>query len=125
MARLLLVEDNRVNLELMTYVLTAFGHEVVAVDNGPAALEALRAAPVDLVLCDVHMPGMDGLHLLSELRGDTATADLPVIAVTASAMVGDEERLLAAGFDGYLSKPIDPHAFAQQVQGFLGVRRRP
>jgi len=124
-ARLLVVEDNRVNLELMTYVLTAFGYEVVAVDNGPAALEALRAAPVDLVLCDVHMPGMDGLHLLKELRQDAATAGLRVIAVTAAAMVGDKERFLAAGFDGYLSKPIDPHAFAQQVQGFLDVKRSP
>jgi CheY-like chemotaxis protein len=122
-ARLLVVEDNRVNLELMTYVLTAFGHEVVAVDNGRAALEALRAAPMDLVLCDVHMPGMDGLHLLKEVRQDATIADLPVIAVTAAAMVGDKERLLAAGFDGYLSKPIDPHGFAQQVQGLVGVRR--
>jgi CheY-like chemotaxis protein len=122
-ARLLLVEDNRVNLELMTYVLTAFGHEVVAVDNGPAALEALRTAPVDLVLCDVHMPGMDGLHLLRELRENATTADLPVVAVTAAAMVGDQERLLAAGFDGYLAKPIDPQTFAQQVQSYLGVRR--
>jgi CheY-like chemotaxis protein len=122
-ARLLVVEDNRVNLELMTYLLTAFGHDVVVAVSGQAALAELRRTRVDLVVCDVHMPGMDGVQLVTELRAHPGTADLAVIAVTAAAMVGDRERLLAAGFDGYLAKPIDPHAFAQQVEEFLRQRR--
>jgi two-component system cell cycle response regulator len=122
MARLLVVEDNRVNLDLMTYLLRAFGHDVAAVDNGHAALDALRRAPVDLVVCDVQMPGMDGLQLLREVRADPSTAALRFIAVTAAAMVGDRERLLAAGFDGYLAKPIDPQTFARQVEGFVHVK---
>jgi CheY-like chemotaxis protein len=117
-ARLLVVDDNRVNLDLMTYVLTAFGHEVVSVETGGAALAILDNGPVDLVVCDVQMPGMDGLEFLRELRNRRITA-APVIAVTAAAMAGDRERLLAAGFDGYLAKPIDPQLFAQQIEEFL------
>lgn len=123
MARLLVVEDNRINLELMIYLLKAFGYEVVGVDNGPAALEVLRDKHIDLVVCDVQMPGMDGLQLLRELRANVATASLRVIAVTAAAMVGDRERLLAAGFDGYLAKPIDPQLFAKQIEGYLRAPR--
>lgn len=119
--RLLIVEDNVVNLELMTYLLVAAGYEVSAVDSGLAALVALRERPFDLVVCDVQMPGMDGVQLLRELRTHPGTSRLPVIAVTAAAMVGDRERLLAAGFDGYLAKPIDPQVFAEQVAAFLPV----
>jgi two-component system cell cycle response regulator len=120
MARVLVVEDNRVNLELMVYLLRSFGHEVAAVPSGEAALELLQRQRVDLVLCDVQMPRMDGLQLLRELRGQPLLAELPVVAVTASAMVGDRERLLAAGFDGYLAKPIDPQLFVAQVEAYLG-----
>jgi two-component system cell cycle response regulator len=118
-ARLLVVEDNKVNLDLMTYLLTAFGHEVVGVDNGHAALGQLHGSRFDLVVCDVQMPGMDGLQLLRELRADPATAQLTVVAVTAAAMVGDRERLLAAGFDGYLAKPIDPESFVHHIGEFI------
>ena len=120
--RLLIVEDNLVNLELMTYLLAAAGFDVSAVDSGLAALAALRERPVDLVVCDVQMPGMDGVQLLRELRAHEDTSRLPVIAVTAAAMVGDRERFLAAGFDGYLAKPIDPQIFAEQVATFLPAR---
>jgi two-component system cell cycle response regulator len=119
MARLLVVEDNEVNLELMRYLLTAFGHEVVAADNGETALAVLDRERVDLVVCDVHMPKMDGLQFLVALRARPDVAGLPVIAVTASAMVGDREGLLAAGFQGYISKPIDPRRFVGQVEAFL------
>jgi two-component system cell cycle response regulator len=119
MARLLLVEDNEVNLELMRYLLTAFGHDVVTADNGETALAALDRERVDLVICDVHMPKMDGLQFLAELKARPEIAGLPVIAVTASAMVGDREELLTAGFHGYLSKPIDPRRFVGEVEAFL------
>lgn len=118
-ARLLIVEDNIVNLELMSYILTAAGYAVSAVTSGTAALAALRERGFDLVVCDVQMPGMDGVQLLGELRRNPELSGLPVIAVTAAAMVGDRERFLAAGFDGYIAKPIDPKAFAEQVAAFL------
>jgi two-component system cell cycle response regulator len=115
----MIVEDNAINLELMTYLLQAAGYDVTGVSGGAAALSSLRAEGVDLVICDVQMPGMDGMQLLRELRAHPDTATLPVIAVTAAAMVGDRERLLAAGFDGYMAKPIDPQTFAQQVAAFV------
>ncbi len=119
MAKLLVVEDNQVNLELMRYLLVAFGHDVIAVDNGEAALAALEKAKVDLVACDVHMPRMDGLQFLKTLRARPELGVMPVVAVTASAMVGDREQLLSAGFDGYISKPIDPTNFVSQIEDFL------
>jgi two-component system cell cycle response regulator len=115
----MIVEDNAINLELMTYLLRAAGHDVTGVNGGVAALSSLRAEAVDLVICDVQMPGMDGMQLLYELRAHPDTATLLVIAVTAAAMVGDRERFLAAGFDGYMAKPIDPQTFAQQVAAFV------
>ena len=105
----LLAEDNLVNQKIVTRLLEKRGHHVVLVGNGEEALGALAQRPFDLVLMDVHMPGMDGIEATMAIREKEKSTGLhqPVIAMTALAMTGDRERCLAAGMDGYLSKPID------------------
>src|SRR6185503_4934511 len=105
MARVLVIEDNAINLELMTYLLRAFGHEVLQAQTGTKGVATLAQERVDLVACDIHLPGMDGYEVLREIRARPELAGTPVVAVTASAMVGDREQVLSAGFDGYVSKP--------------------
>ena len=118
-AKILIIEDNAANLELMTYLLGAFGYRLITADDGERGLElALRERP-DLVICDIQLPGMDGYMVARRLRADPSRRDVPMIAVTALAMVGDRDRSLAAGFNGYISKPIDPEAFVQDVARFL------
>jgi two-component system cell cycle response regulator len=124
MARILVIEDNRDSLELMQYLLSAFGHEPLAADNGEAGIETARRAHPDLVLCDIHLPGADGYEVVRELRRDTALDCVPIIAVTALAMLGDREKGLAAGFDGYISKPIDPERFVAEVDRFIKAELR-
>lgn len=119
MARLLVIEDNPDNLELMTYLLRAFGHEVTAASDGAEGLAAARRGALDLIVCDVHLPKMDGYEVASQLKADPLLQHLPILAVTALAMVGDRDKVLAAGFDGYLAKPIDPREFARQVASYL------
>jgi CheY-like chemotaxis protein len=106
---ILLAEDNRVNQKIATRLLEKRGHHVVLVENGEEALGALAQRPFDLVLMDVHMPGMDGIEATMAIREKEKSTGChqPVIAMTALAMTGDRERCLAAGMDGYLSKPID------------------
>jgi two-component system, cell cycle response regulator DivK len=104
---ILLVEDNEKNLKLLRDVLTAKGYRVLEATTGEAAVELALAEEPRLVLMDVQLPGIDGVEALRQVRADPRTADLPVLALTAQAMQGDRERFLAAGFDGYLSKPVD------------------
>src|ERR1700741_5327500 len=111
MARVLVIEDNAINLELMTYLLRAFGHEVLQAPTGAIGLGTLAKERVDLVACDIHLPGMDGYDVIREIGARTELAGFPVVAVTADAKVGDREQVLTAGFDGYVSKPIDPQTF--------------
>lgn len=123
-ARILIIEDNPANMELMAYLLQAFGHVVLSAFNGEEGLEMVRRTAPDLILCDVHLPKIDGYGVLQQLKDDAAFRLIPVIAVTALAMVGDRQKLLAAGFDGYLGKPIEPEAFVGQVEQFLGSHFR-
>lgn len=118
-ARILVVEDNALNLQLVRDILEYRGHEIEFAATLPEARERLNDARPDLVLLDIQLPGGGGEKLLQEIRGTAALADLPVIAVTALAMEGDRERLLGAGFDGYLSKPIDTRTFGPSVESFL------
>jgi len=120
-ARILIIEDNAANMELMAYLLRAFGYEVAEAVNGPAGIAAAADGMPDLVVCDIHLPKMDGYEVLARLRACACLDRLPVVAVTALAMVGDRERLLAAGFDGYIGKPIDPESFVHQVASYLPV----
>jgi CheY-like chemotaxis protein len=119
MARVLVVEDQKENLDLMAYLLRAFGHEVITASNGAEGLEAARRERPDLMVIDIQMPVMNGLELVAAVKGDGALAPIPAVGVTAFAMVGDRDRILAAGFDGYLSKPIDPTSFVAHLEMFL------
>ena len=105
MNRIAVVEDNPDN-RLLLQAMLGDVYELEEYENGIDALKGLTSRPADLVLLDISLPGMDGLEVLRRLRDDASTAKLPVIALTAHAMAGDRERFLAAGFDGYLTKPI-------------------
>jgi two-component system cell cycle response regulator len=118
-AKVLVIEDNPTNLQLMLYLLKAFGHTATAVGDGLSGLQAVQEDEFDIVLCDVLMPGIDGWEFARRYKGKKDTRKAPLIAVTALAMVGDRERLLNAGFDGYVSKPIDPEHFIGQIEVFL------
>jgi CheY-like chemotaxis protein len=117
--RILVIEDNPVNLELMTDLLEAFGFTVLAARGGAHGIDLVRQEKLDLIICDVQMPGMDGYEVANYLKRDPMLRRIPLVAVTALAMVGDRERVLAAGFDGYIDKPISPEQFKQQVEGFM------
>ncbi len=118
-ARILVVDDNRANLDLMLYLLRAFGYEVRGVADGVAAFEAAGAGAYALVLTDILMPGIDGYELLQRMRADERLAETPVVAVTALAMPSDARRISTAGFNGYITKPIEPTRFVSQVEAFL------
>jgi len=107
MARILVVEDNAQNRKLAQLVLQKGGHEVVCAEGGEEGVRLARERRFDLVLMDVQMPGMDGLEATRLLREGAETAGLKIVALTALAMKGDEERILKAGFDAYLAKPFD------------------
>src|ERR1700719_2249385 len=108
MQRILVVEDNAANLDLMVYLLDAFGYIAIPARDGQEALRVTAREKPDLILCDVHLPKMDGYEVVRRLKSDPESRSIPTVAVTALAMVGDRDRVLRAGFDGYLSKPIDP-----------------
>jgi len=103
----LVVEDNDKNMKLFLDVLNATGYETLEATTGEDAVALARTREVALVLMDVQLPGIDGVEALAQLRGDERTASIPVLAVTAHAMRGDEQRFFDAGFDGYLAKPVD------------------
>src|ERR1051325_3087355 len=114
-ARMLVIEDNPTNLELMTYLLTAFGHHAISARTGEEGIRLATERPPDLILCDIHLPDINGFEILTRLRGMDALTRVPIVAVTASAMAGDREDVLARGFDGYMSKPIVPETFVADV----------
>jgi CheY-like chemotaxis protein len=117
--RILVIEDNPQNLELMCYLLRAFGHTVLAARDGAEGIEMSRREMLDVIICDVHLPGVDGYEVAQYLKKHPVLRQIPLVAVTALAMVGDREKLLAAGFDGYIDKPIDPERFVKQIEAFI------
>jgi two-component system cell cycle response regulator DivK len=119
LARILVVDDDARNLRLATAALEQAGHEVLSAEGGAEGIEAALAHAPDLVLMDVQMPGIDGGSALRRLRAEPRTAALKVVALTALAMKGDAERLLAEGFDGYLAKPIRYKEFLASVAALL------
>ena len=117
--RILLVEDNLLNLELATDLLEVAGFIVCQAQTAEAGLRIAREQSPDLVLMDLSLPGLDGLAATRALKADLATHHLPVIALTAHAMKGDEALALSAGCDGYLTKPINTRTFAATVAAFI------
>ena len=119
----LVVDDSPDNLVLTQFLLETDGFEVLTAENAEQALDVLRACRPELILMDVQLPGMDGLTLTRKLRADPAWSDVVIVALTAYAMKGDEENALAAGCDGYITKPIDTRTFASIVRDHMKVRR--
>jgi two-component system cell cycle response regulator DivK len=111
----LVVEDNDKNMKLFRDVLQAAGYATLAATTGARAVELAHTELPALVLMDVQLPDIDGVEALGRLRANTRTSSIPVLALTAQAMAGDRERFLAAGFDGYLSKPVNIVALVESV----------
>jgi two-component system, cell cycle response regulator DivK len=120
--RILVVEDNPLNLKLVRDVLQFAGYDVIEAESGEDGLRAARADPPDLVLMDIQLPGIDGIETLKRLRQATLGRDVPVVAVTAFAMAEDRERASLAGFDGYVEKPISVRELPGQIEAFLDAR---
>lgn len=120
-ALVLIIEDNPRNLKLARDVLNHAGYETLEAENAEDGLVLARDRHPGVVLLDVQLPGMDGVQALGRLRSDPATRGIPVIAVTAFAMTTDRERLLAAGFDCYVEKPLDIREFPRQVAAALAA----
>jgi CheY-like chemotaxis protein len=119
--RILIVEDNENNRSLLKDILTFHGHEVAVASDGHEGISLARALMPDLILMDIQMPGLDGMTAGRILKGDPATSGLKIIALTSFAMQGDQEKFLAAGFDGYLSKPISTRELPELIDRWLNV----
>jgi len=120
MSKILVVDDNALNLRLACDALELAGHETLIAMNGKEAVGLASAEMPDLILMDLRMPVMNGDEAMKKIREDERSCQIPVVALTASAMAGEREQLLDDGFDGYISKPIDVTSFAGEVAGFLG-----
>lgn len=118
-AKILLIEDNPENRYLVTFLLQQRGHEIVSAESGPAGLELAARLRPDLILLDIQLPGMDGHSVARTLKSDPSLRHIPVVAVTSYAMIGDREKCLAAGAEGYIEKPINPESFVAEVERFL------
>jgi CheY-like chemotaxis protein len=117
--KILVVDDNPVNLKLARVTLGVEGYEVGTAADGLQAIDMVPVFQPDLILMDIQLPGIDGLEVTRRLRADPATAHIPIIALTAYAMKGDEERVVAAGCDGYIAKPIDTRRLTSLIDGYV------
>ena len=115
MGKVLVVEDNPANMTLATFLLKSAGHTVLGATDAETGLTLARTEQPDLILIDIQLPGMDGVQATALLKADEATRDIPVIALTALAMKGDEERIRAAGCDGYIAKPLAYREFLATI----------
>ena len=121
MARILVIEDNPTNMRLATFLLQSAGHTVLAAKDAEIGLTLARGEHPDLILMDIQLPGMDGLKATGQLKRDDATRAIPVIALTSLAMKGDEERIRAAGCDGYIAKPLAYRDFLTVISAQLAT----
>ncbi len=117
--RVLIVEDNPANLALVEYLLRAFGHTPISATTAEEGVRLAAGDHPDVVLMDLHLPGMSGFEALTKLRQMPGFTQVPIIALTASAMMGDRDEILAHGFDGYIAKPITPDTFVAQLEAFI------
>jgi two-component system cell cycle response regulator DivK len=122
-AKVLIVEDNAANMTLATFLVQAAGHSVISATDAEAGLTLAQAERPDLILMDIQLPGMDGLEATAQLKRDDATRSIPVIALTALAMKGDEERIRAAGCDDYIAKPLDYRDLFAVISAQLSAAR--
>jgi CheY-like chemotaxis protein len=118
-ARVLLVEDNAANLELMQYLLKASGYTTLTAIDGRQGVEVAQRESPDVILMDLQLPIMNGYEAARLVKAVPALRGVPIIAVTAFAMVGDRDKILTHGFDGYIAKPITPERFVAEVEGFI------
>ncbi len=117
--KIILIEDNAQNRYLVTYLLERAGHEVVSAESGPAGIDLADRIRPDLIVLDIQLPGMDGYAVARGLKGKPELHAVPIVAVTSYAMVGDREKAIGAGCDGYMEKPIDPETFVADIERFL------
>ncbi len=118
-ARILIIEDNAAHHDLMHHLLKAAGHTPITAWDGAEGLRRAQREMPDLVLCDIGLPRMDGFEVVRQLRDDLALQAIPIVAVTAWEIAESREQILASGFDGHISKPINPQTFVQQIEAFL------
>ncbi len=118
----LLVEDNEINRRLEKFLLRSEGYRVREAATAKEAFRVLETDRPDLILMDIQLPGVDGLEATRKLKGDPATRDIPVVAVTSYAMKGDREKALAAGCVGFITKPIDKTSFMREIASYIGNR---
>ncbi len=123
-AKILLIEDNPQNRYLATFLLEQHGHEIIQAETGPQGLELAAKLVPDLILLDIQLPGMDGHAVARALKSDPHLKSIPIVAVTSYAMVGDREKCLAAGAEGYIEKPINPLTFVAEIEHFLPPSRQ-
>jgi two-component system cell cycle response regulator DivK len=121
-ATILIVEDNATNMKLSSFLLESADYTVLMATTAESGLGIAREQCPDLILMDIQLPGMDGLEATALLKADEATRHIPILALTALAMKGDEERIRAAGCDGYIAKPLDYKAFLAEVKSRLTAR---
>jgi CheY-like chemotaxis protein len=119
MPKVLVVEDNEMNMQLVEYLLEEGGFDILKASSGEDALRLAGETVPDLILMDIHLPGMDGLSVVREMKSDQKTQNVPILALTAHAMRGDRDRFLEAGCDGYISKPIDVKTFVSSIEKYL------
>ena len=124
MAKVLIIEDNAANMKLAIFLLQSAGHTVLSATDAEAGLTLAREEQPGLILMDIQLPGMDGLTATTALKADEATRAIPVIALTALAMKGDEERIRAAGCDGYIAKPLSYREFLATITARLEAAPR-
>ncbi len=116
---LLVIEDNEQNIYLITFILEKHGYGVIQARDGREGIEAAKQTKPALILLDIQLPVMDGYAVARELRSNPELTDVPIVAVTSYAMVGDRERILATGCDGYIEKPINPDTFISELEQYL------
>lgn len=122
MKKVLVIEDNRDNLSLITYALKRSGYEVIAADTGELGVDlALRELPF-FILMDINLPGIDGLEAARRIRNSVIGDTIPIIAITSYAMLGDREKMLNAGCNGYFEKPIDPLSIIENIHRIIGAK---
>src|SRR5476651_1168773 len=123
-ARILIIEDNQANMELMVYLLSAFGHQPLQAHDGEQGVALARSALPDLIICDLQLPKLDGYGVLQQLKGDAATRAIPILAASALAVTDGGAALRAAGFDGNLAKSFDPEEMLPALDALLPVALR-